>query len=99
MKNGGRVPGEALVHGQVSEKLSVIESQVKLRGTATFTQFVHLGEDLTVISHHAGAARADALEQGVVVEPGIETEETAVGVAEEAMTAGGRALAVFDPRV
>ncbi len=63
MKDGGRVLREALVDGQVSEKLSVVERYVKLGGTLAVTHLVELGEHLTVFSDDAGAARSDALEE------------------------------------
>jgi hypothetical protein len=72
---------------------------VKLGGRPAVTQLLELGEDLTVFTGDAGAARSDALEERAAGEPGVETEKPAVGVAVGAVTARGCAVVAFDPQV
>src|SRR3954468_235845 len=99
MKDGGRVLRQALIDGQVSEQLPVVEGHVELGGTPAVTHLVELGEDLTVFADDAGAARSDAFEKRGSGEPGVEAEESAVRIAEQAVTACGRAVLAFDPRM
>ena len=89
VEDRSRVLREVLVDSQVPEQLSAVDGQVELGCTPAVAHRVELGEDLVVFADDAGAARSDALEESGAGEPGVETEESAVGIAEETVTACG----------